>query len=54
MPYDHTLTSSSVHHLSHQWTTPFLSYYIVTQMKSDAKQQFTTATTTIDEAHIMS
>ena len=31
MPYHPTLASSSVHHLSHQWTVLFfLSYYNVT------------------------
>ena len=30
MPYHPTLTSSYVHHSSHRWTAPFLSYYIVT------------------------
>ena len=31
MPYHPTLTSSSVHHSSHQLTTTFLSYYNVTR-----------------------
>ena len=30
MPYHPTLTSSSVHHSSHQWTALFLLYYNAT------------------------
>ena len=52
MPYNPTLTSSSVHNSSHQRTALFLSYYIAMLpkwplvRKSDVKQEFTTTITT--------
>ena len=36
-PYEPTLTSSSVNHLSHQRNTLFLSYYLQNQLKGHAQ-----------------